>query len=407
MSKPLFALLYVAIFTSPVLAQIKTCGNVWQTTKEDGTADTIGDNGTPCTPMKGAPAGTCTGIATTEADAVCSFSAAVWGYRCCYQLTPVTFSTPAPGATFATLGPGTVATPQNLKPKCPNSAMSTMNTLTNLPITCNMTNPKNQGCPYEYRCTKAVNVYDVYGTPRDGSDDLGAGMVPNICCKITTLSSYANVFTEAGLTPTLVPLAPLAGIDSVTLGDTAKHVVYLSDDLSYVPGLLTTAPITITTLSTVEVKTIRVYHALFFDATNNKDCVFRVNIELTRKGQTIYDLYNLMVNGAATAAQVYNAGPASAPVYKYSQKYMPPKFNTSPHRFVMLLWTTPKLLPIAAVGVKSTTMFNLNAGLNGDLEPGRVAGKAGNFTTVSALLAGKIKTILGRPMAGTYFFLTT
>uniref|UniRef100_A0A914XPZ8 Phosphatidylethanolamine-binding protein n=1 Tax=Plectus sambesii TaxID=2011161 RepID=A0A914XPZ8_9BILA len=193
------------------------------------------------------------------------------------------------------------------------------------------------------------------------------------------------VFTEAGLTPTLVPLAPLEGIASVTLGDAKKHVVTLSDDLSFVPNLLATQPITITTISNVHPKTVRIYHALFFDATNNKDCVFRINIEVPTFGKIIPDLFKLMPN--PTAASVYNAGPASAPVYKYSQKYMPPIFNTSPHKFVVLLWSTPKSLPLGSVGLKSTTVFNLNAGLNGDLEPGRVAGKAGSFTTVSALLA--------------------
>uniref|UniRef100_A0A914XT09 Uncharacterized protein n=1 Tax=Plectus sambesii TaxID=2011161 RepID=A0A914XT09_9BILA len=116
MCQSLLVLLCIATIATPILAQIRTCQSVWQTTNEDGTADTATASGTTCKPVKGVPAGTCEATENTQANAICMFSLSQWGYRCCYQMTPVTFATPAAGATFATLGPGTVATPRNLKP---------------------------------------------------------------------------------------------------------------------------------------------------------------------------------------------------------------------------------------------------------------------------------------------------
>jgi hypothetical protein len=74
------------------------------------------------------------------------------------------------------------------------------------------------------------------------------------------------------------------------------------------------------------------------------------------------------------------------------------------HRFVVLVWVSTTKLTFAAAGTSSTTLINNNAGNYGDFEPARLTGSQGAFTTVSALLAGKFSTILGTPMAGTYFY---
>ncbi len=77
------------------------------------------------------------------------------------------------------------------------------------------------------------------------------------------------------------------------------------------------------------------------------------------------------------------------------------------HRFVMLVWTTPKVLTFAPQYVKSSTMLNLNPGANGDFAPSTTAQgntPGGAFTTVSALLHGKFSTILGTPIIGSYFY---
>jgi len=400
----LSGLIAAVLVTSTLAQSLRTCPIVYQTTNANGSPDLPGAYGTPCYQMSGIPSGSCASSATTV-DATCQFSIYWFQYFCCYQQTQVTFITPSPGTTFATVGPGSTVTPQNLKPKCPNSAMSSVVAYTNQPVTCNMTNLRNQGCPSGWTCVKASNVVDVYGTPTNSQDDLGAEMTPNICCKATTLQSYTNVFIESGLSPSIVPGAPTAGIDSVGLLTAGTTLISLDDDFSYMSGLLFTQPLTINLLTPTSASLY--YHTLMFDSTTNHDCWFSANTLITSNGTGL----PFTALAAGTGASVYNAGTNTSPLWTYSPTWKPPTNNILPaHRFVVLVWTTTTKLLFTATNIKSATMLNLFGAINGDFAPstssqGTVVG--GAFTTVSALLKGKFSTLLGTPKFGTYFYLTS
>uniref|UniRef100_A0A914WLA4 Uncharacterized protein n=1 Tax=Plectus sambesii TaxID=2011161 RepID=A0A914WLA4_9BILA len=392
------SVLIVSVLTIPATAQIKTCLLAWQTTDPDGKVDAAGATGTPCTLVRGQPAGDCMAGATSPTgDALCIFSVSQQGYRCCYTLKEAAFSTPAPGMILPTLAAGSTATPRNLKPKCPNGALSSVMSKSNQPATCNIAS-KTSTCPTGFTCTKAANVYDVYGTPTDPSDDLGAGLTPYLCCKATHLKSHTFVFIDANLSPQIVPTAPAAGINFVTLSNTAKSEVSLSDDFSYLPDLLKTAPASLTlfrpTIAT------RYYHVLFFDSSSpSKYCMFVGNIQ--GDGKTMITLPDI---SATNGAGVYNAGTETAPLYRFTATYQPPILSSVPHRFVVLVYETTAKLVFTAAQVKSATQINNNIGLYGDFEPGRYGISSGVFKDVAKLLKGKFNAILRTPIAGTYFF---
>ncbi|CAI2357300.1 unnamed protein product [Caenorhabditis sp. 36 PRJEB53466] len=60
-------------------------------------------------------------------------------------------------------------------------------------------------CPYDYKCVEASNGHQL---PADGR---------SLCCKTTTLYSFASVFGEAKISPRIVPNPPLSAIEYVTL----------------------------------------------------------------------------------------------------------------------------------------------------------------------------------------------
>ncbi|CAB3400261.1 unnamed protein product [Caenorhabditis bovis] len=60
-------------------------------------------------------------------------------------------------------------------------------------------------CPYDYKCVEAANGHLL---PPDGR---------SLCCKTSTLYSFASVFGEAKITPRIVPNPPLSAIEYVTL----------------------------------------------------------------------------------------------------------------------------------------------------------------------------------------------
>jgi len=244
-------------------------------------------------------------------------------------------------------------------------------------------------------------VLNAYGT-LTSPVYVGAAQTPNICCNTLSLQSYTNVFIGSGLSPTIVPSAPLNGITSVVLNATVPITIGLDDDYSYSSGLLASQALTINLVTATTAANF--YHVLMFDSTTNKDCWFVANNP--GSGTTALTVAAL---AATNGAGVFNTGTASVPVYNYTSTYKPPQAAVS-QRWVVLVWGTTNKLNFAPPGSPITTtpiMINNNPGQNGDFEPSRLAGASGQFTTVSALLAGKLSTILGTATWGTYFYLTT
>uniref|UniRef100_A0A914Z503 Uncharacterized protein n=1 Tax=Panagrolaimus superbus TaxID=310955 RepID=A0A914Z503_9BILA len=85
-----------------------------------------------------------------------------------------------------------------IKPLCPNGAIPFKMPQVMLcdPSIVNI-------CPYDYTCVEAENGHLL---PSDSR---------SLCCKTSTLYSFGKVFIEAGLTPKIVPNAPLSGIQYV------------------------------------------------------------------------------------------------------------------------------------------------------------------------------------------------
>lgn len=350
-------------------------------------------------------------------NAQCLFSLRSYSYVCCFQILTPTLSTPDPdlnaGSTFETLNPGNVgvtANPRNLKPICPANTIGYGSN--SVALACNITNLANAGCPVNYKCTKAANVYDFYATPTNTGDDVGAAATPYCCCKTPTTS----VFADALLTPSPVPTAPTSTIVTLNLPSATTPAlkarkVYIGDDYSTLDSQLTDFAKAATTSITFYTKTIAApspatadapgrYHVLFFDAQTNKDAFFVGNIP----GTAAYDLPigPAVVPSAKThfgAAQVYYDSTAAA----YKLNAAPGTYKLAPyttgHKYALLVFQTTTLLDFgAATGVTAadTTKILLGSGPFGDFDP------AGKFTTVTAFLNGKGK-LLGTPIAGGYF----
>jgi len=325
---------------------------------------------------------------------------------------------PATIATIATViypsthpTPVTPVTPRNFKPICPNGALGFGGSQA---LTCNRTNLAKTACPSGYDCVRAANVYDLYETPSNPKDDQGAADNPDVCCKKASIDNPSFVFTDKALTPNIVPIAPKAGIAAVQLKGpatapnvVANNIIYLADDYSSLPKQLDAIPAS-ATLYTNSDSTL-FYHVLFFDATNNKDCFLSANNPGTDKPVLPFATPAAPTAGTPAAgdgATVYNAGPATSPVYKFSATYMKPQFNTAGHLFVMLIFETTVEIPFVVTAVNTPAAINAGNVKYGDFNPDKSTG--GVFTTVTALLSGKVGKLLGSegpPIAGTYFTL--
>ncbi|CAJ0584631.1 unnamed protein product, partial [Mesorhabditis spiculigera] len=150
-------------------------------------------------------------IECTGRNPACVYSKLSEDYRCCSDV-PQDLSSP-PGV------------PEQVKPICPYGATSY-----DIPsvLLCDPTEEKS--CPDEYACEQAVNsqMLSTYNM--------------HLCCKSTALDSFENVFYETkvginklsanfsmpvfyvtSLSPSLVPQAPGAGIDFMTLNEYVKN----------------------------------------------------------------------------------------------------------------------------------------------------------------------------------------
>uniref|UniRef100_A0A914XMI9 Uncharacterized protein n=1 Tax=Plectus sambesii TaxID=2011161 RepID=A0A914XMI9_9BILA len=408
----LLLLVAVTIALLATAAAQRYCGASYLTIRADGMAETAVDKPKACTTATVKTA--CMGGLNPR----CVLSYRTYTYVCCFDIV-ATVATAAPGATLTTSA-GEILV-QNLKPICPNGALGFGG---NRALPCNPSSA-NSGCPTPtYSCVKAVNVYDIFGTPAILTDDVGAALTPYVCCDTISLTKPSAVFTNAGLTPNIVPtaMAPTNGVVSIFLPTPAVNV-YTGDDRSQMAAPQLTnlnATISLFTETAFANATDR-YHALIFDSTTNKDCVFFGNVPGTGTTQLALPLleqYGVAANSTADNVMVvvYTNDTTSA---QASKPYMyadvaygtaPVVFgptNTDSHRFVVLVWHTNNPLNFGPgnATVADTTKILLGESTYGDFVPtvDRAAGP-GKFTTVTAFLSGKAASILKTPIAGTYFF---
>uniref|UniRef100_A0A914W1F7 Uncharacterized protein n=1 Tax=Plectus sambesii TaxID=2011161 RepID=A0A914W1F7_9BILA len=379
---PFLGLVCILSLAVPSFGVFTACTDSWrtETTLTIGGASAKGE-GMQCNPKL--PMG---GQCLQSINPSCDFNYKSFSYRCC----------------------GDLANPPNNgndKPKCPSG---TLNVNLNSVVRCVMASDDDT-CPNGFKCTTASNVErsSVNGTV---NPDVGAGKNPHLCCKASTSPSVAalETFEGEGLAPSVVPHSPDELIDTVYFG---KHHVGLADDWSAMPDMMA-APLTSILLHSEQING-HFYHVLMFDASTNKDVIlFMVNIK-GRSGEgkklTIPVPPFTDEPKPAVAYVVYDKNADGS--YIYSEKYVAPKHNTSPHRFIVLVFKSVAAIPLAtSADDKDPSKLNLlpssQASHKTDFWP--TSKGFGAFSTVSDFLRGeKGQQLLGKPIAGTFFYLTT
>ncbi|KHJ98873.1 hypothetical protein OESDEN_01142 [Oesophagostomum dentatum] len=179
----------------------EVCEHPWQTHEMNilssySQCSEFQDTGVKCTPHDP--------IECTGRNPVCIFSKQSNDYRCCSDI-PQDLSNP-PGV------------PEQVKPICPYGASSY-----DIPSVLLCDPSETNPCPEEYTCEQAINHQMV------------ATYHMHLCCKTSTLDSFENVFYETkvginkmsgnlsmplfyvtSLSPSIIPNAPLRGIDFVS-----------------------------------------------------------------------------------------------------------------------------------------------------------------------------------------------
>uniref|UniRef100_A0A0N5ADM5 IgGFc-binding protein-like n=1 Tax=Syphacia muris TaxID=451379 RepID=A0A0N5ADM5_9BILA len=183
---------YVLLVVPAVVGQLPIpppdrpdCTEGWQTTELSYVptislcSEYIGAGGVPCSPN--AP-NVCTGR-----NPFCAAEDGSGEFKCCSDI--VQDSTEIDKLR-----------PEEIKPICPNGAIPYKIPQVMLcdPSIVNI-------CPYDYTCVEAANGHLL---PEDGR---------SLCCKTSTLYSFGKVFLEIGLSPRIVPSAPISAVDYVTL----------------------------------------------------------------------------------------------------------------------------------------------------------------------------------------------
>ncbi|CAJ0610153.1 unnamed protein product [Cylicocyclus nassatus] len=183
------------------------CEKPWQTHEMNILASysqcsVFQDDGVICTPNDP--------IECTGRNPVCVLSKLTGDYRCCSDI-PQDLGNP----------PGN---PEQIKPICPYGASSY-----DIPSVLLCDPEEENSCPEEYTCEQALN------------HKMTAPHHAHLCCKTSTLESFENVFYETkvginkmsgnlsmplfyvtSISPSIIPHAPLRGIDFVVLHEHAQ-----------------------------------------------------------------------------------------------------------------------------------------------------------------------------------------
>uniref|UniRef100_A0A914VQA6 Uncharacterized protein n=1 Tax=Plectus sambesii TaxID=2011161 RepID=A0A914VQA6_9BILA len=364
-----FAVLFCLV-SSCIHAQLAPCTPTWQTVKPDGTPYQYTDTNFGTTCIKTAPYSCQDGP-----NAQCSYSFRTNRYICCYDVW------------LAKGGIDILAANGTSKPFCPNGALAYGG---NQPLTCDPTKPNS--CTTGYTCTQSWNA------------STNAVRNPNVCCKTSTLNSFAAVWSQLGLTPTIVPVAPTQPIVSIIFGTApAQLVVHQGDDWS---GSTTKAkflgslpPTGILLPNNVSIADSDNYHLLVFDAVNNKHILAFMSDMNTKVGNYL-DLpssttKNIVVYPSGIKNATYS-GYLLGTGYPYGPGDYPTPYTTRQTYVALLFYTGQK--PIASL--------NITLGACETFDPN--CGTLYNTTVTEFLKSGNSNLFgkgLGPPIAGTYFYI--
>uniref|UniRef100_A0A914WM91 Uncharacterized protein n=1 Tax=Plectus sambesii TaxID=2011161 RepID=A0A914WM91_9BILA len=370
-----FAVLF-CLATSYIHAQFAPCTPTWQTVKTDGTAYQYTDTNFGTTCIKTAPYSCQDGP-----NPQCSYSFRTNRYICCYDVW------------LAVGGLDILTANGTSKPFCPNGALAYGD---NQPLTCDPTKPNS--CTTGYTCTRSWNA------------STNAARNPNVCCKTSTLNSFAAVWSQLGLTPTIVPVAPAQPIVSIIFGTaTAALFIHQGDDWSQSTmkakflGSKTAGtkllPSGILLPNNVSTANTDYYHLLVFDAVNNKHILAFMPDMIPKAGN-----YFELAPTAANTIIVYPSGTKNATYsgYLFDKDYLYgpgdyPTPYTTRQTYVALLFHT---------SVKKIADLNITLTAGGTFDPNY--GTLYNTTVTDFLKSGNSNLFgkgLGPPIAGTYFYI--
>ncbi|PAV77861.1 hypothetical protein WR25_19988 [Diploscapter pachys] len=229
-------------------------------------------------------------------------------------------------------------------------------------------------CPYDYKCVEAVNGHLL---PPDGR---------SLCCKTSTLYSFASVFQEAKISPRIVPNPPLSAIEYVTLNvhtSATMHApeIRIGDHFVLTPYRL---------LEPAYLKAVRLYseqaqgsylHILMFDPLSPTETMQLYYDRPSKEGKTIA-LDEPIPDGGFIAKRIFNASPMT----NIENPQRPGPVKEYRKLWVVLVFKT--VTPLTRLYVSVTV----------DLHS--------KYKTVTDFLKSDTGRILGTPVAGTYFYLT-
>ncbi|CAJ0584656.1 unnamed protein product, partial [Mesorhabditis spiculigera] len=258
--------------------------------------------------------------------------------------------------------------PEEIKPICPNGAIPYRMPYAMLcdPAIVNI-------CPPNYKCVEAANGHLL---PHDGR---------SLCCKTSTLYSFASVFAEAQLTPRIVPAPPVAAIEHVTLN------VHTSA-LMHAPEIRTGDHFVLAPFKLLEpayIKNIKLFselpigsymHVVMFDPVSVTETL-QFYYDRPSRGGKVLDLEEPVDDGGFISKKIYNAHP----VTNMDEQQKRPA-NQYRKMWVVLMFRTVN--PITRLYVSVTV--DLHA----------------KYRSVSEFLRSDTGRLLGTPTAGTYFYIT-
>ncbi|CAI4224936.1 unnamed protein product [Auanema sp. JU1783] len=229
-------------------------------------------------------------------------------------------------------------------------------------------------CPYEFKCVEAANGHLL---PADSR---------SLCCKTSTLYSFASVFSEAKLSPRIVPNPPMAAIEYVTLNVHTSALMHspeirIGDHFVLSPYRL---------LEPAFLKNIKLFHeqasgsylhVLMFDPLSPTETM-QFYYDRPSSAGKIIDLEEPISDGGFLSKRIFNANPLTN--IENPSRPGPPK----EYRKLWIVLVFKTVNPITRLYVSVTV----------DLHS--------KYKTVTDFLRSDTGRKLGAPVAGTYFYLT-
>ncbi|CAJ0610163.1 unnamed protein product [Cylicocyclus nassatus] len=260
--------------------------------------------------------------------------------------------------------------PEHVKPVCPGGAIAFRMPQVMLcdPSIVNI-------CPRDYTCVEAANGHLL---PREGR---------SLCCKTSTLYSFASVFQEVKLSPRIVPSPPLSAVEYVRLN---VHTSATMHD----PEIRTGDHFVLTPFKLLEpahLKGVQLYveqtqgsyiHVLLFDPMTPTESM-QLYYDRSSEGGRYVDLTKPIADGGFISKKVYNA----PPITNIENPQRPAPNREYRKLWVLLVFKTTD--PLTRLYVFSTK--DLHA----------------NYKTVAEFLRSDTGRRLGTPVAGTFFYLTS